>query len=375
MNDFSLLIKPSAADCNLRCAYCFYLGRRAPTSAHPRMTDEILERVIASYMGSRQAVAYTFSWQGGEPGLMGLPFFEKAVELQRRHAPPGAIVCNGFQTNATLITDALAAFLAEYKFLCGVSLDGPAQLHDHYRRTAFGQPTHALVLKGIDRLRRRGVDVNVLALVNDRTVKQPRQIYGYFKNHGVFHQQYVPCVEFDDHGQVLPYSVSGAAWGRFLCEIFDQWVAGDVHRVSIRLFDSILEYLVTGKRNACTMGTDCRQYFVVEHDGSIYPCDFFVRDEWRLGYIARGSWKELRASPLYRQFGLRKAAWDDECRSCPWLPLCHGDCPKFRRAGGDGRARSVLCEGWKAFYAHALPRLERLAGEIKAERQAAEPPR
>ncbi len=373
MSDFSLLIKPSAADCNLRCAYCFYLGRRASTSAHPRMTYETLERVIASYMGSRQTVAYTFSWQGGEPGLMGLPFFEKAVELERRHAPPGAVVCNGFQTNGTLITDELAAFFAEYKFLCGVSLDGPAQVHDHYRKTTAGQPTHALVRKGIDRLRRRGVDVNVLALVNDRTVKQPRQIYGYFKNHGLFHQQYVPCVEFDDRGQLLPYSVSGAAWGRFLCEIFDQWVAGDVRRVSIRLFDSLLEYLVTGRRNACTMGTDCRQYFVVEHDGGIYPCDFFVRDEWRLGDIGRGSWKELLASPLYRRFGLRKAAWDDECRSCPWLPLCHGDCPKFRRAGGDGRAGSVLCEGWKAFYAHALPRLERLAEELKTEGQAAPP--
>ena len=375
MNDFSLLLKPSAADCNLRCAYCFYQSRRALTSAHPRMTDEVLERVIASYMGSRQAVSYTFSWQGGEPGLMGLPFFRKAVELQRRHAPAGAIVCNAFQTNATLITDALAAFMAEYKFLCGVSLDGPAQLHDHYRKTAAGQPTHALVLKGIDRLRRRGGDFNVLALVNDRTVKQPRQIYGYFKNHGLFHQQYVPCVEFDEHGRVLPYSVSGPAWGDFLCAIFDQWIAGDVHRVSIRLFDSILEYLLTGKRNACTMGTDCRQYFVVEHDGSVYPCDFFVREEWRLGNIASGSWKAFLASPVYRQFGLRKAAWNDECRSCPWLPLCHDDCPKFRRVGGDGRPGSVLCEGWKAFYAHALPRLERLAGELKAEGQMASSPR
>lgn len=366
MNDFSLLIKPSAADCNLRCAYCFYLGRRGLAGPHPRMSDDVLEKAIASYMGSGQARSYTFSWQGGEPGLMGLNFFKKVVKLQLKYAPPRAVVCNAFQTNGTLITDELAAFLAEYRFLVGVSVDGPAQLHDHYRKTSAGAPTHASVLAGIARLRKRGVEFNILTLINDRTVKQPREIYGYFKKRGFFHQQYVPCVEFDDAGQLRPWSITGEQWGAFLCAIFDRWIGEDVGRISIRLFDSIVEYLATGRRNACTMGTDCRQYFVVEYDGGVYPCDFFVRDDLRLGQSGDGEWRDFWTSPIYQRFGLEKANWCDECRSCPWLALCHGDCQKFRPPTGQGRSKSVLCAGWQAFYAHALPGLQRLADGIKA---------
>lgn len=365
MNDFSLLLKPSAADCNLRCAYCFYRGRQDQVQTGPRMSDDVLKRTIASYMESHQATSYTFSWQGGEPALMGLPFFEKVVKLEIKHGPRGALVCNGVQTNGTLITDELAAFLADYKFLFGVSVDGPADVHDYYRKTHDGLPTHASALKGIERLQKYGIDFNILALVNDRTVKQPREIYDYFKHRGFFYQQYVPCVEFDGAGRLRPYSITGREWGIFLCAIFDQWFDQDVGRISIRLFDSIVEYLVSGRRNACTMGTDCRQYLVVEYDGSVYPCDFFVRNDLRLGNIMSGSWEDFLSSPVYWRFGLDKASWTDECRSCPWLALCHGDCMKFRPASGK---KSLLCEGWKAFYAHALPRLKRLADDIKASR-------
>jgi uncharacterized protein len=298
---------------------------------------------------------------------MGVEFFKKVVRLQMQYGSPGAVVCNGFQTNATLITDELAAFLAEYKFLFGVSLDGPAQLHDYYRKTRGGMPSHAAVLKGIDRLKRHGVEYNVLALVNDRTVKQPRSIYGYFKNLGLYHQQYVPCVEFDVAGQLLPYSITGHDWGYFLCELFDSWVSEDTGRVSIRLFDSILEYLVSGKRNSCTMGTDCRQYFVVEYDGSVYPCDFFVQDQFKLGNICSGSWREFQQAAKYREFGVEKTNFCEECRACPWVEFCQGDCQKFRPRGGVN-ARSILCDGWKAFFAHALPRLRPIAEEIRAKR-------
>ena len=365
MNDFSLLLKPSAADCNLRCTYCFYRGRQRQLPAQPRMPDEVLERTIASYMGSHQAMSYTFSWQGGEPGLMGLSFFKKVVALEMKHGSRGALVCNGFQTNGTLITDELAAFLADYRFLLGVSVDGSTDVHDYYRKMPEGAPTHVSVMKGIDRLQKHGVDFNILTLVNDRNVKQPREIYDYFKRRGLYYQQYVPCVEFDGTGGLQPYSISGRKWGAFLCALFDQWIDKDVGKISIRLFDSIVEYLVSGKRNACTMGTDCRQYFVVEYDGSIYPCDFFVRDELRLGNIMSGCWEDFLASPIYRRFGLEKANWSDECGSCSWLALCHGDCLKFRPTSG---TKSLLCEGWQAFYAHALPRLQRLADDIKANR-------
>jgi len=368
MNDFSLLIKPTAADCNLTCAYCFYVGRQSPNEPSPRMSDDVLERLISRYMRSRQAHAYTFSWQGGEPLLMGVEFFRKVVKLQTRYAPPGGIVCNGLQTNGTLITDDLAALMAKYKFLLGVSLDGPAQLHDYYRKTRGRAPTHALVLKGIERLKRHGVEYNILALVNDKTVKQPREIYGYLKNCGFYYQQYVPCVEFDAAGQIQPYSVTGREWGHFLCEVFDRWISEDLNRISIRLFDSILEYLVSGKRNSCTMGTDCRQYLVVEYDGSVYPCDFFVRDNLRLGNVTNGTFRQFLESSVYACFGAAKADFDDQCRACPWLRFCHGDCQKFRPAIGAGPRKSTLCEGWHAFYAHALPRLEQVADGIKKRR-------
>jgi uncharacterized protein len=368
MNDFSLLIKPSAADCNLRCAYCFYIGRLELEQSRPRMSDDTLEKMIASYMRSRQAACYTFSWQGGEPGLMGLSFFKKVVSLQTKYAPRGATVCNAFQTNGSLISDALASFFAEYKFLVGVSLDGPAALHDHYRKTLDRKPTHATVLKGIDTLKRHGVELNILTLVNDRNVKQPKELYGYFKKRGLLHHQYVPCVEFDPSGHPRPYSIAGDDWGHFLCEIFDCWFAEDVHRVSVRLFDSVLEYLVSGKRNSCTMGTDCRQYFVIEHDGSVYPCDFFVRERLKLGNVTDGNWKDFLESSIYRQFGLDKTSWNDECGSCFCLAFCHGDCQKFRSPVPEHKARSILCEGWKAFYAHALPRLEGIAEDIRKAR-------
>ena len=248
-----------------------------------------------------------------------------------------------------------------------MSLDGPAQVHDHYRKTLGGQPTHASVLKGIERLQQHGAEFNILTLVNDRTVKQSREIYGYFKKRGFLHQQYIPCVEFDGAGRLLPYSITGRDWGMFLCQLFDRWASEDVGRVSIRLFDSILEYLLNGKRTACAMGTDCRQYLVVEHDGSVYPCDFFVRDDLRLGNIKDGNLKDFLDSPRYRHFGLDKANWGDECRACPYLPLCHGDCQKFRPAVGEGRSQSVLCEGWRAFYAHALPRLQQIANGLRKQ--------
>jgi uncharacterized protein len=374
VNDFSLLIKPSAADCNLRCPYCFYIGKLRFLPPRPRMADEVLEKMIASYLTTRQVASYTFSWQGGEPGLMGLRFFRRAVALQRKHAPRGAVICNAFQTNATLVSDELAEFFAEYKFLVGVSLDGPAQLHDHYRRTRDGQPTHATVRKNIERLRRHGVDFNVLTVVSDRTVKQPREIYGYLKNLGHFHQQYIPCVEFDSAGRLRPYAITGRDWGAFLCEIFDRWYAEDRDTISIRLFDSVVEYLVRGKYNTCTMGTDCRVYFVVEYDGSVYPCDFFVTDAMKLGNIMDGAWPDFLASPIFSDFGVAKSAWHEDCQSCAFLKLCHGDCQKFRPPRGQARnssAKSVLCDGWLAFYAHTLPRFEQLAAELKQREPAA----
>lgn len=371
MRPFSLLIKPTSADCNLRCAYCFYLDRQSlyPETRRHRMTLETLDRMISSYMATSQP-RYTFGWQGGEPTLMGVDFFRKVTELQARHGRAGVEVSNGLQTNGILIDDAFARHLSRYHFLVGLSVDGPAEVHDRYRRFAEGRGSHELVMKALDTLRRNRVEYNILTLVNNVNVRTPRAIYQYLCDQEIFFHQYIECVEFDSSGGLLPFAVTPEAWGEFLCEIFDQWYPNDTRRVSIRLFDSILSKMVDNRETVCSMGTDCRQYFVVEHNADIYPCDFFVRPELKLGNLFHDTWEKMLASEKYQAFGRRKRQWNEECARCPFLPYCAGDCPKNRPGQGEEPTRlSVLCEGWKRFYSHTLERFEKLATEIREERR------
>ncbi|MFX0074893.1 MAG: anaerobic sulfatase maturase [Candidatus Hermodarchaeota archaeon] len=373
MKPFSLLIKPASADCNLRCEYCFYIDHLENGRNGPRMTLETLDVMIESYMGTEQNKQYVFGWQGGEPTLMGLDFYKKVVEFQLKYAPPGSSISNGIQTNATMITDDFAKFFGEYKFLIGVSLDGPEYLHDHYRKTIGQKPTHSLVMRGIEHLKRNNVEFNILCLINNLTVKKAKEIYHYFRENGFFFHQYIPCVEFDENGQLKSYSITGKEWGTFLTELFNEWVKEDVHRVSIRLFDSIMEFLVYGRYNVCYMQDNCVQYFVVEHDGSVYPCDFFVRDNLLLGNINNNSWQELVNSRIYHSFGEQKANWNQECNICPYLGLCHGDCQKFRYGAPNNPKRlSNLCQGWRIFYTKTLHRFKTIADNFKKENNITE---
>ncbi len=369
MNPFSLLIKPANGDCNLRCEYCFYIDHLKNKESRPRMTNEVLEKMISSYMSTDQGGHYAFGWQGGEPTLMGLKFFQKVVELQQKYGAPGSRVSNGLQTNATLISDEMAQFFGKYKFLVGVSLDGPPQIHDFYRKTIRQKETHELVMRGIENLKNNQVEFNILILINSKNVSKAQLVYNYLVKNGFYFQQYIPCVEFDEKSNKLfPYSINGEGWGTFLCDLFDEWRKKDVYRVSIRHFDSILEYLVYGRYNVCYMNKDCRQYFVVEYDGGVYPCDFFVENDLKLGNIMTDSWEQLMNSPVYRQFGEQKFAFNEACKTCPFLSLCHGDCQKFRVGSNSySKTLSVLCKGWKKFYAYSLPFFESLAKKIRFE--------
>ena len=368
MKPFSLLIKPASANCNLRCKYCFYIDHLENGKKAPRMSDDVLETMIASYMRTNQDNHYSFGWQGGEPILMGLKFFKRVVELQKKYGPPGATVSNGLQTNGTLITDEMARFLAEYRFLVGVSLDGPAYLHDYYRKTLGQKTTHSIVMRGIERLKQNKVEFNILTLVNNKTVKKADEIYQYLRNNGFFYHQYIPCVEFDGNNNLQPFSITGDEWGNFLCEIFDLWIKEDVNRISIRLFDSILEYLVYGRYNVCHMGDNCRQYFVVEYNGNVYPCDFFVQEDLLLGNVKTGTWEDFSNSPIYHHFGRQKAERNEKCNKCSFINLCHGDCLKHRFRGSSSKILSELCKGWKKFYAHTLPHFKNIANKIRIDR-------
>ncbi len=373
--DFSLLIKPAGPDCNLRCDYCFYLDRAAlyPATPRHRMSDDVLEAVIRSFLATPQQ-NHAFGWQGGEPTLMGAAFFRRVTELQQRHGRPGTLVSNGLQTNGTLIDDDLAAHLAAYRFLVGISVDGPPDLHNRHRRTADGRDSYDSVIRGLGRLRRHGAEVNALALVSQANVRHPERVYRHLRDDlGFLHHQYIECVEFDAAGALRPFAINGAEWGEFLCRLFDLWQAGDTRRVSVRLFDTLLARLVDGATTTCSIGDDCRQYLVVEHNGDVYPCDFHVAPGRLLGNVLRDDWARLWRSPLFRAFGARKRAWPPACRECPHLDLCQGDCPKNRgpAAAAGVPARSRLCAGWRRFFAHARPGLEALAAEVRRERQAA----
>jgi uncharacterized protein len=378
---FPLLIKPVSADCNLRCGYCFYLDHLSfygDRAAH-RMSDATLERLIAGYLATQQPV-YSFIWQGGEPTLLGLDFWQRVTDLQQRHGRRGIVIANSLQTNATLITDDLARHLADYRFLVGVSLDGPADVHDAHRRSANAAGSHARVMRGIERLRKAGVEFNVLSVVSAANVNRASEVYRYLCGQDLLYQQYIPCVEFGPDGQLKPYSITGEQWGRFLCALFEEWDARDTYRVSIRSFDTIIRQLAYGQIADCQIAKECRSHsFVVEYNGDVFPCDFYVLRELRLGNIHHDTWDAIARSPTYDAFARRKLKLPEECISCRHLAFCHGGCPKHRTIVADSAnlptagLHNTLCLGWRAFLDRCLPRLSQLAAEIRLATRAGAP--
>lgn len=366
MKPFSVLIKPASADCNLKCTYCFYLDHVSmyPDQKVHRMSNETLEALISTYMKTPQPV-YSFGWQGGEPTLMGVKFFKKAVELQKKYAPKGATISNAVQTNGTLITDELAAFFYEHKFLIGVSLDGPKEIHDEYRLNLGDVGTHDLVMKGIDILRKHEVEFNILTLVSQSNVKHAKKVYTYLREQGFYFHQYIPCVEFDQDGNKLPFAITGEEWGQFLLEIFNEWKYEDRYKISIRGFDAILSFMILGQMNVCTMGGNCCQYYVVEHNGDVFPCDFFVETKRKLGNITTGSFDQFAKHPQYIEFGIQKHQWNGNCSSCEYIKFCSGDCLKHRIYNEHNPDNmSWLCEGWKYFYKETLDQFRDMGAEF-----------
>ena len=335
------------------------------------MSDTVLKQMISSFM-RLDMPCYAFGWQGGEPMLMGLDFFHKAVDLMKYYGQSGKQVSNGLQTNGIMLDDEWCQFLRQYNFLVGVSIDGPPEIHDSNRLTIGGTGSHELVMRGLAALNRNHVEYNVLTLVNSLSASSPLDIYCYLRDdlQIIFHQ-YIECVEFDRNGKLMPFAVTPGAWGEFLCKIFDEWYAHDSRQVSVRLFDSILAKMVDGIANVCSIGDNCCQYFVVEHDGSIYPCDFFVQPERRLGNVGNVNWMFLQNLPLYREFGKRKSMVAEQCSGCRYYALCAGCCQKNRPGRGNVPGElSILCSGWKMFYEHTIDRFKELSKSIIKERSS-----
>ena len=219
-------------------------------------------------------------------------------------------------------------------------------------------------------MKKNKVEFNILTLVNNKNANKAPEIYQYLKENNFYYHQYIPCVEFDKTGNLEPYSITGEEWGDFLCELFELWIKNDINKVSIRLFDSIINYLVYGDYSVCYMGTNCCQYFVVEYDGSVYPCDFFVRKDLLLGNVKTNSWDDFVNSSKYHDFGAQKAEWNNTCKDCRFINMCNGDCQKFRFSRPlSSQSLSILCKGWKKFYVNTLPRFKIVANAIKKNKE------
>jgi uncharacterized protein len=352
----SLLIKPASAVCNLDCSYCFYLDRAAdPYQSLParRMTLDTLERLIDGYLFYSYPES-TFAFQGGEPTLAGLPFFEKVVEYQQQYGRGGQAVSNSLQTNAILLDRSWCDLFRTFHWLLGVSLDGPEEQHDRYRLNKGGQGTWKRVVESVALLQREKVDFNILCVLSQANVDRPKELYRFFRRLGIDNLQFIPLAEFDGEGRPLPFTISPAQYGRFLCEVFDAWWP-ERRRVRVRFFDNLAEALAGRKPGTCTLHESCDSYAVVEYNGDVYPCDFFVENSWKLGNLSDDSWPEIARRARRRAFAVNKAAPHPECAVCEYQSVCHGGCPKFRHAQ-HGRFGDLdyVCAAYTAIYAKAF---------------------
>ena len=333
------------------------------------MSPEVLESFLRQYM-SLAGSNPSFGWQGGEPTLAGLDFFRQVVRLQQRFGVSGQVVGNGLQTNGLLIDREWAQFLAQYNFLVGISLDGPRELHDHYRRNAAGQGSWQRVMDSIELLRQRNVAFNILSVVNHLTAQSPADIYGFFREQGFDFVQFIPCVERDPQsGELTPFSVTPQQWGDFLCELFDAWWHGGEPEISLRTFENTLAAYLGQEPESCEHRDRCDSYVVIEYNGDVYPCDFFVTVEWRLGNLLKTPLSQIVRHPKVREFSRAKAQSYAECEGCPWDFICHHGCSRFR-LGPDGHfgQHHTLCPALKQFYAYTDQRFRVLAVRVRLQR-------
>ena len=389
---FHVMAKPIGPICNLDCKYCFYLEKELlyPNQKNWSMPDDVLESFIRQYIEGQSVPVVNFAWQGGEPTLLGLEFFRNVVDLERRYAG-GKKIENSFQTNGVLLDDDWCEFLAENKFLVGLSLDGPPELHDRYRLDKAGNPSFKRVVRGLELLTKHSVEFNTLTVVHRHNSRQPLAVYRFLKEMGSQFMQFIPLVEHlasspGGNGAVLltpdttaearvaPWSVEPRQFGKFMCAIFDEWVRHDVGRVFVQTFDVALEIWLGVEPSLCVFRKTCGAALAVEHNGDLYSCDHYVLPQFRLGNIGEEELRVLVDSPRQKKFGQDK--WDSlpaYCRQCEVLFACNGECPKHRFIETpDGElGLNYLCAGYKTFFNHIDPYMQMMAGELRERRAPA----
>jgi uncharacterized protein len=370
--------KPTGAICNLDCEYCFFLskeelypgsGFRMPADVH----EAYVSQLLAAQRGSDEVV---MAFQGGEPTLMGIDFFRRTLELEAQYAAPGQRILNTMQTNATLIDDVWAQFLAENGFLVGVSIDGPRELHDRYRVDKGGKPTFDRVIAGLDALKRHGVEWNALVTLNAANGDHGLEVYRFLRDDlGTEVIQLIPIVEHEEGQRASDRSISGAQYGRFLIDVFEEWARNDVGDVFVTTFDtSLAHWLGMDQAGSCTQARTCGDAVALEHNGDLYSCDHYVDPDYLLGNITDGrTMLQLVESPRQRAFGNAKLdTLPAYCRSCDVRFACNGGCPKDRfTTTPDGEAGlHYLCEGFQAFFRHVDEPMRVMAGLLSRGQDA-----
>lgn len=395
---FQVMAKPAGPACNLSCAYCFYRHKTDQLHAgHAfQMERETLEVFVRTYIASQpDGCPVQFVWQGGEPTLCGIDFFRGALSLQEKYKRTDQVITNAFQTNAVLIDDEWAAFLKEHDFLVGVSIDGPADIHDHYRKDAAGKGSFDRVVAGLDHLKKHDVSCNALCCVTNISVKDPLSIYGFLREHFEF-VQFIPVVEEKNFihqapflrdekkwqggkkkrpaDLVIPWSVTPEGWGKFLNTVFDEWVVRDVGRKFVQIFDATLACTLGHPAPLCIFNRTCGRALVIEHGGDLYSCDHFVYPQYKLGNIKERGLYEIAAAKKQAVFGQDKfKRLPKQCLRCEYLSLCCGECPKNRFITTEKGEKELnyLCSGYRAYFAHTEGAMQFMADELKNHRPAA----
>lgn len=366
MPPVNVLIKPASGACNLRCRYCFYADEaaRREVANYGIMSRDTLETLIMrAFEAADRSV--TFGFQGGEPTLCGLDFYRDVVRLQKKYAKKGVAVQNAIQTNGMLIDDEWAAFLAENKFLTGLSLDGHMDLHDLNRVDAQGAGSFARVMQAADTLTRHKAEFNVLTVVTGETARKIRRVYSFFRKNNLLWQQYIPCLDpLDAERGRTPYALTPELYASFLKTLFDLWyedvMAGRF--IYIRYFENLLGMLIGRPPESCGLSGQCALQFVTEADGSVYPCDFYVLDDHRMGCVQQNSFAEMAASPAAQAF-LSAPYVHEKCKGCRFYPICRGGCRRDRDMGGE-ISLTYFCPAYREFFEYALPRLTGIARQI-----------
>ncbi len=389
---FHILAKPTGPKCNLDCKYCFYLEKEAlyPRDSKWAMREDVLEAYVRQFIEAQPADVVHFAWQGGEPTLLGVNFFRKVVQIQAKYAS-GKTIENALQTNGTLLNDAWGEFLSGHRWLVGISIDGPSEMHDAYRVDKGGQPTFGRVMRGIEVLRRHRIAFNTLTTVHRANEQHPLEVYNFLRENGSGYMQFIPIVErvaqtvtrdglsliapnSPDKAVVAPWSVEPEQYGRFLCAIFDEWVRSEVGRTFVQLFDVSLEMWMGMQASLCVFRRTCGSELAMEHSGDVYSCDHFVYTENKLGNIKGAGLEALVDSQQQEAFGANKYdTLPKHCRTCEVRFACNGECPKHRfLTTPDGKpGLNYLCAGYKMFFKHIDPYMRFMADELRHERAPA----